>query len=143
MDENQLSQILSRIDKLEVGAQAKFGKMNSHQMVCHVSDQIRVALGIKTDVVSGGMEPKEVIEKSLAGEFVPTPKGLGQVEGDGTKPLDFEEDKSVLKDLLSDIFNRKESFPFSPHPYLGPLPKFKWLRVTSFHCDHHLKQFGV
>ncbi len=142
MDEYQLNQILSRIDQITIGAEARFGKMNAHQMVCHVSDQIRMALGIKTDVIPGGMDPKEVIEKSLAGEFVPTPKGLGQVEGDGTPPGDFDQDKAELKSLLEVIFNKEDSFKFSPHPYLGPLPKFKWLRVTSFHCDHHLKQFG-
>lgn len=135
-----LRELLARVENLQSDAQAKFGRMNAHQMMCHVSDQIRVALGQKTDVLTGGMNPKEVIKRSLAGEFVPTPKGMGQVENEGTAPSEFKLDKAHLEQLLQTLYDT-DSILF-PHPYFGDLPKEKWLRITLFHMDHHLKQFG-
>jgi hypothetical protein len=139
----ELDELYSRIDSLTKDHKPKFGKMNAHQMICHVTDQLRIALGTKTDVEHGGMDPDEVVRRSLAGEFVPTPKGMGQVEGDGTIPKDFENDREQLKSHLKSLIDWDEEEGLFAHPYLGKLDKKGWMRVTRFHLNHHLKQFGA
>jgi hypothetical protein len=41
------SEIISRIKKLGAGNKANWGKMNVHQAVCHLSDQMKDLHGIR------------------------------------------------------------------------------------------------
>lgn len=41
------SEVLSRLANVRPDAQAKWGTMSAHQMVCHLSDSLRAALGEK------------------------------------------------------------------------------------------------
>jgi hypothetical protein len=40
-------EILERLEKVRMDAQARWGTMSSHQMICHLSDSLRAALGEK------------------------------------------------------------------------------------------------
>lgn len=86
MTEDQISKFFQRIDKLTLEHKASFGLMTVNQMICHCTDQLRIALGTMTLGDRGQVDPAEIIKLAKSGQPVPTPKGLGQVEGDGTKP---------------------------------------------------------
>jgi hypothetical protein len=45
LDDRARTGILSRLERLEDGQRAQWGRMNVNQMVCHLGDQFRIALG--------------------------------------------------------------------------------------------------
>lgn len=143
MIENDIKVFFERIDRLTLDHKPLFGKMNVSQMICHCADQIRMALGSKIPLEYGNVDVKEIMALAKAGKSVPAPKGLGQVEGEGTPPTDFENDKKLLKETVLEFANWKEEEPMADHAYFGPADKTRWTKMVIYHLDHHLKQFGV
>lgn len=143
MAKDKIDVFFLRIDKLTLQHKALFGKMNVHQMICHCADQIRMALGEKKSTEYGKVDPNEIIAIARAEKTAPTPKGFGQVEGEGTKPIDFNEDKETLKKYIIKFSELHASYRFSTHPYFGDIDRKRWESLVNYHLDHHLKQFGV
>lgn len=143
MTEEQVHQMYLRIDKVVPNQKPLFGTMNANQMICHCTDQLRLAIGSIRALEYGNYEAKQIIALSKAGRTIPVPKGLGQVEGGGTKPTHFENDKKTLKEHLLRFSILPDNFQFGEHPYFGKINKERWDKITQFHVDHHLKQFNV
>lgn len=141
--EQVMQGFFSRIDGLAIHQKPSFGKMNAHQMICHCADQFRMAFGSKKAFEYGNEDANEIKERARQGKSVPTPKGFGQVEGNGTRPSNFEEDKETLKKFMLEFRQLSNSYEFSPHPYFGDLPKGKWERLAIYHLNHHLEQFNA
>ena len=135
-----------RLDALTLEDGARWGRMNVHQMVCHICDSMRVPLGEKT-VSDADMSPQQRAIMKWAALYLPLkwPKNVAtRPEIDQCQrslPLgDFESDRRraialVLRLCDSDLEGR-------PHPYFGPLTQAQWLRWGWLHADHHLRQFG-
>lgn len=143
VNEDQITGFFKRIDQLTPGQQPLFGKMNVNQMVCHCTDQIRLALGTIVADEYGAADPAEIISLARSGKTVPTAKGLGQVEGGGTRPTGFDNDIKYLKQHILDFSKLDNDFDFKPHPFFGTYNKRQWTKLTLNHLDHHLKQFQV
>jgi hypothetical protein len=143
MTEEQITIFLQRINKLTVDHKPTFGAMSVNQMVCHCTDQLRVAMGTKVLGDQGAVDPHEIIRLAKEGQPVPTPKGLGQLEGDGTIPTELANDKEVLKNHILDFVNLPNDFNFAPHPYFGKVDKKRWAQLVAYHLNHHLQQFKV
>lgn len=121
--------------------------MNVNEMVCHLSDQIRLALRLKSAVYAGN-KLEEKFLKYLILWGMPAPKGKVETipeikQGNsGTKPTEFYSDKETLVGLIknfNELFQEKE---IVKHPVFGPLNKQQWGRIIYAHLNHHLKQFG-
>jgi hypothetical protein len=143
MTKDKIEIFFLRIDKLTLQHKALFGKMNVHQMICHCADQFRLAFGEKKAREYGRVDPNEIIALARSGKTAPTPKGFDQVEGEGTKPLDFNEDKETLKKYIIKFSELPADYKFSTHPYFGDVDRKWWESLVNYHLDHHLKQFGV
>lgn len=141
------SEILKRIENLSAEDKPLWGKMNAGEMICHLSDQVRMSLGeIKTEYV--GNKFLETVMKQLILLGLPAPKGkvetvkeLKQGVG-GTKPKNFDEDKNLLINKIKEFGG---AFPASKklrHPAFGYMDKKQLGRLAYIHLDHHLKQFG-
>ena len=143
MKQRKVDEFLFRIDQLTVDHKPSFGKMNVHQMVCHCTDFFRMAKGAKKAKQCGAVNPDTIKSLAKAGKTVPTPKGFGQVEGDGTKPTDFEKDKLVLKDCLVEFSTLPKEYEFAIHPYFGKMNRQSWIDLAVYHLNHHLEQFNV
>ena len=72
-----------------------------------------------------------------------TPKGFGQVEGDGTKPTDFKKDKKVLKEHIVAFSKLPDDYDYAPHPFFGQVGSKRWIQLVMHHLNHHFKQFRV
>jgi len=138
-------ELLARIEKLTPETHALWGKMNVNQMICHITDPLRTALGLR---------PLENQSSFLLRTFVkwivfnfpfmknaPTMKGFNQEAGDGTPPTSFAQDKTTFLQLFHQFLNHKGEF--SNHPAFGKLSNTEWNTLTYSHLDHHLRQFGV
>jgi hypothetical protein len=140
--------VIDRINKIDPSDKGLWGKMNVNGMVCHLADQIRMAMG-ELDTQYVGNRTTKYILKPLVLLGVPTPKGKVKTvreldqNKDGTKPTTLSADKASLINLI----NRFESaFPeFKTnyrHPAFGQMNKKEWGRLVYIHLDYHLRQFN-
>jgi hypothetical protein len=138
--------VLDRLDNVRLDAQPRWGTMSAHQMICHLSDALRSALGEKYISPSTSLF-KRVILKPLALWLpVPWPHGvqtrpeMDQQQG-GTRPVDFESDLEELRILFERFCTREGEF--APHAMFGEMSKAERMRHAYRHFDHHLRQFGA
>jgi hypothetical protein len=121
--------------------------MSAHQMVCHLGDSFRAALGRLP--VSSAVTPFSRSLLKWAAFHLPWPPGIGtrpeldQVRGGGTKPGDFTRDLTELEALLEEVTSHGADFSNAGHPLFGPMSRAEWLRWGYLHMDHHFRQFGV
>lgn len=141
------AEILERIDKLTPNSKNQWGQMNVQQMICHMTDPLRDAIGVR--------KAKQVIPKFLGFLFKPmllsdkdwkhgerTAKEYDQVKGGGTPPTTFENDKALLLDTIGK-FVANDPKPYEIHVICGKLTNEEWGKLMYKHTDHHLRSFGV
>ncbi|MEX0275085.1 MAG: DUF1569 domain-containing protein [Flavobacteriaceae bacterium] len=143
MTDLQLRLYFNRIDTLTKDHTAIFGKMGVQQMMCHCADYFRLILGHKTVPQNDILRSSEILDLVRKAKPVDTPKGFGQVEGDGTLPTTFEEDREILKKLMLEYSKLPTDYTYPEHPYFGRMTKKRWDTFNNFHIRHHLRQFGV
>jgi hypothetical protein len=122
--------------------------MSAHEMMCHLSDSFLAMLGereVNRTVRWSG--PRRHVTRFVALHTpLPWPKGvptLAEVNPhrDGTRPLEFERDRSRLMAAM-----RRFVAPdarYASHPMFGSLSRTDWMIWTFRHVDHHLRQFGL
>ncbi len=141
--EKARSEILKRLNRINPDSSAHWGTMNASQMICHLSDQLRMGLGdIATAPPAGPFRhwPINWIMISL----VPWPKGKAQApkEAFTNPPETWNEDINKLEKLAHRFgeSDRKQEWPL--HPLFGKMTGDMWGRLSYRHFDHHLRQFG-
>jgi len=138
--------ILARVSALTSSDARLWGKMSAHQMVCHLCDSYKIALGEKSVSMATGFLQRTVI-KFLAlrapmkwPHGTPTRPEVEQGVG-GSAPVEFERDRGELLSLI-DRFCNSAIDPKTRHPIFGPMTRQEWMRWGYLHADHHLRQFG-
>ena len=147
-DTETQNEIESRITALKQDSIRLWGKMSTNEMICHCSDQIKMATGeIPTKYV--GNIFLNTVAKHLILLGVPAPKGKVETvpelkQGDGgTKPSSIEVDKKTLIEIVNNFRTSIEKNPDQVHPAFGKLTTKQWARLCYLHLDHHFKQFSV
>jgi hypothetical protein len=138
--------ISARISALMPSDQRLWGKMSVHQMVCHLCDSFRLALGEKPASPASGFLQSTVMKWIALKAPMEWPKGLGtrpEVEQGvgGTPPVEFQSDRAGLIRVF-ERFCAGASDISVVHPFFGRMTKSEWLRWGYLHADHHLRQFG-
>ena len=142
-----VADIMRRLRNVRPDIAPRWGRMSAHQMICHVSDALRMAMGERP--VSPATGPvKQTILKWMAlyvplpwPAAIPTRPEIDQ-EARGTKPLDFARDLAQLESLVERLTTQQmESWP--AHPIFGRMSQQAWLRWAYLHTDHHLRQFRL
>jgi len=138
--------IIDRVSALTASDRRLWGKMSAAQMVCHLCDSYKVALGEKTVSMATGFMQQTIVKFVALRMPLQWPKGvktrpeIEQGTG-GTPPAEFEKDRAELLSLIerfcADAFERKIE-----HPFFGPMSRADWMRWGFLHADHHLRQFG-
>jgi uncharacterized protein DUF1569 len=142
------SDLTRRLTMIRPDATPLWGKMSAHQMVCHLSDSFRIALGRKPVRDASGPLRKTLVKWTALYLPLPWPRGLVTVpEVDqqigGTAPGQFATDLDELAELLALLHARDRTSEWPPHPIFGRMSRSAWLRWGYLHTDHHLRQFGV
>ena len=140
--ERERRALLVRFRSLTAEHRPSWGTMSVEKMVCHLGDQLAVALGDITSVPTARLLTKTVAKwLALYGPF-PVPKGKVATVPEmlTTQPSDWEKDTTRFESLLS---RSVETETFSPHPVLGRLTRRQWGILAAKHIDHHLRQFGA
>lgn len=141
--------ILNRLTTLRSDSERRWGRMTSHQAVCHLCDSFRVSLGLReTQPVNAGPLKRRLIKWGALYLPVPWPKGVPtRPENDqligGTAPATFEGDRRELLRLIEQFSRSSEALAAAFHPMFGRMPVSEWQRWGYLHADHHLRQFGA
>jgi hypothetical protein len=144
--ESDKAAILRRLKEVRPDSARRWGRMSAHQMVCHLTDAVRMAAGDRP--VSPATGPlRRTIFKWIA-LYLPLPWPPGILtrpeldqEAGGTCPGDFAADVAELEALVELIITGRRDWP--SHPIFGGMSEADWMRWAYLHIDHHLRQFGA
>ena len=135
----------ARLDGLQPATPAKWGKMNAHQMVCHLVDSFRAVAGEKPVSSVVNLFGRTVLRWAALHtpvpwvHGVPTRPEMAQGVG-GTPPADWASDCAELRRRISEF---PQCTQFVQHPMMGTLSLDEW-RIWGYrHVDHHFRQFGL
>ena len=126
-DQNCANEIKQRIGNLTPESHAEWGKMNVGQMVCHVADGYRMALG-EREVADRSSFMSKTLLKFLVLNVIKVPKGvptapeLDQMR-DGTPPEDFEKDRATLIATIDELNSKPIDYAWSAHAKFGPMSR--------------------
>lgn len=139
--------ILGRLEKLTPESRPHWGSFTAPQLVCHLADPMRVALGEKTAAkVDSPLGMPGLAH--LAVWVLPWPKGAPTAPeflpgSGGTEPTEFEQDKKALLALVQRFAAHPKDRSLTASPVFGRLGRQDWGRLLWRHFDHHLDQFGL
>jgi hypothetical protein len=140
------SEVLERLTHVRCEAERRWGTMSAHQMICHLSDALRAALGEKYISPANSLFMRRILKPLALWVPVPWPHGFKtRAEMDqqlgGTPPATFAADVEDLR-VLFERFCTEEG-EFAPHAMFGQLSRAERMRHAYLHFDHHLRQFGA
>jgi hypothetical protein len=140
------AEILQRLARLRPDSPRQWGRMSAHQMICHLNDSARVALGERAASPATGVMQRTLIK--WAALYLPLrwPPGFPtrpeiDQEAGGTCPSNFEADRADLAAFVERL--TAPHVTWGTHPIFGPMSHAAWLRWAYLHMDHHFRQFGV
>ena len=148
-NEKERAELIARINALGPDSKGNWGKMNVNQMLCHCADALRGTLGElgaitdQSSFISRNLIKPLVLYVIPIPKDVPTSKRADQVNGDGTRPTDFESDRETLIALMERLAATPTDYEFGRHFKFGAMNRTEWGIMGAKHIDHHLKQFGV
>ena len=139
--------LCKRLEQLTPDSKARWGKMDVTQMLTHMNDAFRIALGMKPAVDVSNFFSRNITFPVAVYVLPVWPKGeAAPAEMDqqksGSKPRDFYTELEFLLKMM-DVLNEREETKLKPHPLFGQLSKKQWGDLLVKHLNHHLRQFGV
>lgn len=148
LDTDTVHELQQRLRQLKPGTAALWGRMNAHQMVCHLHDAMSLAMGERKVSEAVTFWNRTFIRWIALHTSMPWPKGVPtRPESDqfvgGTKPVDFAKDTAALTAALQRFVREPRDFRFGRHPIFGELTQQEWMHWAYRHADHHFRQFGI
>jgi hypothetical protein len=142
------AEVLERLRRVRHDSGRQWGRMSAHQMVCHLSDAFRMALGQKPVSRASGPLSATIIKWIALYAPMRWPPGIVtrpevDQEVGGTRPVDFDADVAEVERLVEIVATARAPFPWPAHPIFGRMSHAEWLRWAYLHMDHHLRQFGT
>jgi Protein of unknown function (DUF1569) len=138
--------VLARLGRVRPDSQRRWGKMSSQQMICHLSDSFRSALGEGCSSPDTSLFKRTVLKWLALWVPIHWPHGFktrpenDQMQG-GTRPGEFADDMHQLLILFERYCSAQGEF--APHPLFGQMSRTERMRWCYLHMDHHLRQFGA
>jgi hypothetical protein len=142
------AETITRLRNLRRDSIRQWGKMTPHQMVCHLTDSFRGALGEKSVSGIDTFVSRTLIKWIALRSPIKWPQGVKTrpemaQEGGGTKPVEFETDLRQLEQIIERFSQSGSEFGGAAHPLFGKMSRADWMRWGYRHVDHHLRQFGL
>jgi hypothetical protein len=143
------AEILRRLRDVRPDSTRRWGRMSAPQMVCHLGDAFRMALGQKEVSHHSGILSRTVVKWIALYAPLRWPSGIvtrpeiDQQLGGCTKPGDFGADVKQVEGLVAVFTGRGSGVIWPEHPIFGAMSEGDWMRWGYLHVDHHLRQFGA
>jgi Protein of unknown function (DUF1569) len=142
------AEIVQRLALINPTSRRRWGTMTVGQMLCHLSDAYRVALGDRQAKAVRNRYNGPLMRWMALWLPLPWPPGVPTVpecdaNAGGTPPADFEDDKRELLTLLERFAAQPNEAEQHAHPFFGQMTGKEWMRWGYLHADHHLRQFSA
>lgn len=140
--------IARRLRSLSAASPRQWGKMTVDQMVCHLADSYRMAVGDHPVTHTSTLWSRTGLKWIVLYAPLPWPKHIGTFpeldqEVGGTRPEAFAADLERLEHALEAFLDAVKEGRCVDNPFMGKLSSWELLRWGYLHADHHLRQFGV
>ncbi len=134
--------LITRLRQLTPVTQPSWGTLTAPRMVCHLSDQLRVALGDLPSRPRGSFLTRTLVRWVVIHTGFQAPPGKVPTVPEmlTTAPGDWAADLAQCESLLE---RAGTATVFAPHPACGALSPAEWGILAWKHLDHHLRQFGM
>lgn len=142
-EQSAQQELQQRLEQLNAESRGQWGKMTIDQMLSHLADSCRMALGDLPTARKPGPFHFAPLRKAVI-YWLPWPKGAPTApELIARKPSSVETEKADLKLLLNRLASQSGNQQWPAHPAFGVLSQKDWGALIYRHVDHHCKQFGV
>jgi hypothetical protein len=140
---------IAHIKQLNPNAERRWGKMNVHQMIEHMSDSFRMANG--KDVHTAILTQDEKLPRAQAFIMsdIPFKENTKNIllpeEPVNIRFQNIDDSIAELENEVHDFFAKFESDKNQTirNPFFGDLNFEQWVGLLYKHTWHHLNQFGV
>ena len=141
-DESTRRALIVRVRQLSPDSERRWGRMSAPEMLAHVTDACRMALG--EIAARPKTSPLRYFPlRELVVYVLPFPKGVPTApELLGRTAVDWSAEVVALEQALDRLVAQSRS-TFPEHPVFGNMSTRAWGVLTYRHIDHHLRQFGV
>ena len=140
--------MLARLRAIRPDSARRWGRMTAPEMICHLADSFRCALGEREVSHVGGMMHRTAVKWIALYAPVRWPRSTRtrpelNPHRSGTRPGEFAADLAELEQLFRRFAAHRTPAPWPPHPFFGRMSDNQWHRWGYLHTDHHLRQFGA
>jgi hypothetical protein len=141
-------EVLSRLEQLRSESPRGWGRMTPHQMLCHLADSFRCAMGLREASPASSLLRRTLLRWVALHTPIPWPRGVPtrpelDARRGGSRPAGFDDDGRELRSLIVRFSTGSPAFEWAAHPLFGRLSEREWGHWGYRHADHHLRQFGV
>ena len=136
------------LKKLTPETPRKWGMMSPQQMVEHLTDYIRVAIGKNPASIMTAEEQLPAYKRFLESEIQFRPETKNPLNTGDPLQVRMPDLQSAIDEYLSEmkefyLFFEKHPGIKTIHPSFGYLDADDWMRMQYKHLRHHAKQFGL
>ena len=136
-------EVAERLAALTPDRPGQWGRMTAPQMVAHVTQSFRSAVG-ELPVKSRQLILRYSPLKELIIYWLPFPKNAPTApELLALEPTEWAADVASLQALMQRFSAMDPNGVFPEHAAFGRLSAAQWGILMYRHTDHHLRQFGV
>src|SRR5262245_29855667 len=133
LSQRDKTEILERLSKVQPESQRRWGRMTSHQMICHLSDSFKFTLGEKKNSSDSNFLTRTVGKWVALYAPLPWPHGVKTMpemdqEIGGTPPDEFDRDWRGLVTLIERFTTPEKDIEQLPHPFFGEMTEAEWMR---------------
>ena len=141
LHETDRAQIIARLKRVTPDRTPRWGMLTAPTMLCHVTDQLRVATGVIIGRHRDTLVRRTLLKWVVVHTSLQAPPGKVQTVPEmlGTAPTTWDADLATCLRLINEVGRGKAN---GRHPAFGPLSGREWGLIAWKHFDHHLRQFG-
>jgi hypothetical protein len=142
MNRSDRDLILERLRRVRPESKAVWGHLDAPRMLCHVADQMRVAVGEIPTKPTHSMLSRTLVKNLVVNTGLQPPRGKIKTAPEMliSRPTSWEADLFACVELANRVAGGTSN---AIHPAFGPLTPQEWGRLCWKHMNHHLVQFGV
>lgn len=143
------AEVRDRLACVRPDSTRRWGRMSAPEMICHLADAFRMALGEKAVADASSLTQRTILKWTALYLPVQWPTGVlvttPEIEqgGAGTSPGDFTRDVGDLLAAMERFTSATSTSAWPAHPFFGTMSRRAWMRWGYLHMDHHLRQFGA
>ena len=136
------SRLIQRLQRVRPDARPQWGTLDAPRMLCHLADNLRVALGDVPCTPVHTFASRTLVKFLVVNTGFAPPRGKIQTAPEmlASRPATWESDMAACVQLVERVGSGSAR---AVHPAFGPLSAEEWGRLCWKHTNHHLVQFGA